>query len=337
MKKEIYILSAWPDVEGKEALLNGVISKLKSLGKTILLASHYAIPSYIVEKVDYYIYDANNMMNVDHTLDRDGPDYWAHFQQFRLEAIVSSHTSSLCRILGISMEFIKALGYDYFVFLETDSEFDIEDLKKLDNLKYEVQKENKKLFFFKPKRVEFCWHDSHVYETYCFGGYVAEFDKRLKFPIEYEDFRKIVEKTPWAYCFEYLMYTHFKDYEHEYYILGTFKSFLINSKIDLFTVGDPIGLYYNEKNELRPYIFIYNQGKVPRTYRMILGNITVLHNITLNPYQWWMDELDISRYAADAYIIVEENGKTIRRFRQTIDKDSVKALNKYKRLKFNQS
>jgi FkbM family methyltransferase len=332
--KEIFIVSAYPDVLKKEELLNDTVTKLKSLGKTVMIASHYAIPSYIVEKVDYYIYDAMNMLNVEHTLDRDGPDYWMETDGFRMEAILSSHVSALTRIFGIALDFAKNLEYDYFIAIESDSIYDINDLKKFDDIKTNVINQNKKLFFFKPKRTEFNWFDSRVYETYSFGGFIDEFNKKLKLPTNYSEWNKLYHEDTKINCLEYLIYKKFKDDEKDYLILGTLKSYLVNSKIDLFSVGDPVGVYYNSKNETQPLVFLTNNSNKSVTYNLVISDGALLRTITLTPGQWWMYAIDISKYNVDVCIWSEEEGKANKKYRQTLDINFVKKLKNYKIIKF---
>ena len=332
--KDIFIISAYPDVEGKEELLNDTVTKLKSLGKTVLLASHYAIPAYIVEKADYYIYDAFNMMNVDHTLERDGPDYWMETDGFRLETIVTAHSSALSRMFGLALDFAKSAGYDYFIVMESDSDYDISDLKKFDDLKKQVVEEDKKLFFFKPKWTEFSWNNSRVYETYCFGGLIDEFTKKLKFPTTPDAWRSLYLADTKINCFEYFLYKHFGANESEYVVNGTLKSFMINSKVDLFTVGDPIGVYYNSNDELKPIIFISNNSDRKLTYNISAGANLSYTKMDMSPGHWWMDWVDVSNYDIDVCIWIEDNGKVIRRFRTKATKESVKNLKSYKLIRF---
>jgi len=332
--KEIFIVSAYPDVEEKEELLNKTVTRLKSLGKTVLLASHYAVPNYIVEKVDYYIYDSYNMINTEHVLEKDGADYWMDNSNFKLQSIVTAHTSALSRMFGLAINFVKSLGYDYFVILESDSDYDLGDLKKFDDIKNDVIENDKKLFFFKPKKTEFCWFDSFVYETYCFGGFVSEFDKRFKFPTTINEWNNLYNEDRKINCMEYLIYKNFSTDEKDYHILGTLRSYFLNSKIDLFSFGDPIGIYYNEKDEMKPVIFLLNQGNYKKTYYISCSSYIGLRKMEINPGCWWLDCIDISTYDLDVYIWVEENGKTTKRFKQNINKESVKKLKSYKVITF---
>lgn len=336
MAKEIFILSAYPDVEGKEKLLNDTVTKLKSLGKTVMIASHYPIPAYIVEKVDYYLYDSFNMMNVNHTLEADGPDYWMETDSFRMETIVTAHSSALSRMFGLALDFVKVAGYDYFVAMESDSDYDIEDLKKFEILKKETVDNGKKLFFFRPKRTEFSWNNSFVYETYCFGGLVSEFVKKLKFPTTYEEWNKLYAEDRNINCFEYFLYKHFGSNEKEYLINGTLKSYLVNSRVDLFTVGDSIGVYYNLNDELVPVLFAFNHGAYKKTYHISMSNGVTYKKIDISPGHWWMDWVNLRdpAYNIDVSAWVEENGEIVKRFNKLVTKDNIKNIKSYKTIKF---
>lgn len=334
MINEIFIVSTYPDVDGKEELLNDTVTKLKSLGKSVLIASHYPVPSYIVEKADYYIYDAVNIMNVDHTLERDGPDYWMDNNSFRLEAIMTSHPPALSRMFGLSLDFIKCAGYNYFIIIESDSNYDISDLKKFDDLKNKIESGEKKLFFFRPKFTEFSWNGSYTYETYCFGGLLEEFTKILRFPITLEEWRKLYLADTKINCFEYFLYKNFYQNEKDYIINATLKNFLPNSKIDLFSAGDISSVYYNLNNEFEPIIFLSNNTNDKHTCRIFIGPSTLDQTIELSPNCWWMNGIDISKYDTDVCILTEKDGKVIRRYKTKLVKNTIKNLKSYKTIKF---
>lgn len=302
---EIFVLSCYPNVPDKERLLNETVDKLKSLNKTVLIASHFPIPQYIVKKCDYYIYDSYNMLDYSNlTLDNHGSDYWMQSDHFLVQTTITHHASALSRIFGITMEFIKSIGYNYFVIMETDSEYDVTDLKKFDIYQNKLISENKELFFFKPKRTEYSYKDEPVYETYCFGGFIDKFLSNFKFPINLNDWSKLILENPSYSCFEYLLYKKFHHNEDKYIIMGTLKSQFVNSKVDLFTVGESSGIYYNVSNPSKPVIFLHNHDHLGRNsvYEVKL-NMDALRTIELAVGGWSYEEIDLNFHRTISVII----------------------------------
>lgn len=302
---EIFVLSCYPNVPDKERLLNETVDKLKSLNKTVLIASHFPIPQYIVKKCDYYIYDSYNMLDYSNlTLDNHGSDYWMQSDHFLVQTTITHHASALSRIFGITMEFIKSIGYNYFIIMETDSEYDVNDLKKFDIYQNKLIEENKELFFFKPKRTEYSYKDEPVYETYCFGGFIDKFLSYFKFPINLNDWNKLILENPSYSCFEYLLYKKFNHNEDKYIIMGTLKSQFVNSKINLFTVGESSGIYYNASNPSKPVLFLHNHDHLGRNsvYEVKL-NIDALRTIELAVDGWYYEEIDLNFHRTISVII----------------------------------
>jgi len=106
--KEIVIVSCYPNTEYKERLLNECISKLKSLNKEVLIATHYPVPDYIVKKAEYYIYDSNNIDFKHRTLDNSKNCFVEETSTFRLEFLEKCHSPSLSRVSLIGPERIIA-------------------------------------------------------------------------------------------------------------------------------------------------------------------------------------------------------------------------------------
>lgn len=336
LKNDIFIISTYPNTEIKEQLLNDTVKKLKSLGQTVLIASHYPVPDYIIKKADYYLYDGNNMLDTNHTLDRDHPDFWMVVDQFRLEGITLNHLSSLSRIFRLSMDFIKTLNYDYFTIIESDSEYDIEDLKQFDTIREQLDNDNKQLFFFQPKLTEFMWHNSNVYESYCFGGYVDNFTTVFNFPKTLEEWNTLYEENKNYDCLEYILYRKFKPYSEKYYIIdGTIRNKFLHSKIDLCSVGDPSGVYYNTKEPNKPIFLLYNNTNDVLKYRFISSPMIGENEIVLNPNTWYYIILEVNQYNNNIKLNIFKNDNLISTTEETISKESLNTKKLYKRITFN--
>lgn len=335
--KEIFILSCYPNVPEKERLLLETVEKLKSLNKTVLIASHFPISDFIVKKCDYYLYDANNMIDLhNHTLEKSGSDYWMRTDHFLIETTIIHHVSALSRIFGITMEFIKSIGYNYFVVLETDAEYDIDDLKKFDTYKNKLVELKKELFFFKPKFTEFTFQNERVYETYCFGGFLDRFLEKFKFPINMDGWNKLISENSSYKCLEYLLLKKFVAYEDNYLIMETLKSQFVNSRIDLFTVGESSGLYYNESNELRPIIFLHNHDHLGRkSLYEVKINLHGIKYYELECGMWTYFDLDLEyEKTISVQIKTYRDGKLYAEHFDYINKDNLKEKKQFKRFKF---
>lgn len=335
--KEIFIVSCYPNIEEKEELLNDTIVKLKKLNKTVLIASHFPVPQYIIQKADYYIYDAYNMVDVyNHTLDNDGPDFWVKTDSFYLESIITNHASALSRIFGIAMKFIQNLGFNYFVIMESDSIYSTKDLYKFNTIKDSLIKENKELFFFSPKFSEFSWQNERVYETYCFGGFLNSFLSRFQFPIEIKKWNELIQENKYYNCFEYLIKQKFKHDEDKYLIMGTLKSEFLNSKVDLFTVGECSGVFYNINDENKPVLILFNHDSLQRkTLYEVHINMNKF-NIELDCNCWYYKFLDFNEgEILTVKINTIRDQKLYSEYLVSIPQKNIKELSKTKKIKFN--
>jgi len=330
--REIYIVSTYPNTEEKEKLLNDTVIKFKKLGKDVLITSHYPVPEYIVEKADYYIYDSKNTLDTNRTLETNGADYWLNDAQFRLESIIVNHVSSLSRTFSISMDFVKNLGYEYFVIIESDSEYDLDDLKYFDTIRDKTLQQKRRLFFCKPRAAEFMWNSSHVYETYCFGGVLTDFYEIYKFPKELDDWKNDI-KDLGSVCIEYVLYKKFHQYESDYLILGTIKSWLRNSKVDLFSHSGPSGVYYNLKDEHLPILFLYNNDEDDVEFKF--NNGVWYKTIKLNKQSWYYEVLDIQNndnlnIRIEKYVKRKLQSST----QEIINRVNIKERKKYRTIRF---
>lgn len=334
---EIFILSCYPNVPDKERLLNETVDKLKLLNKTVLIASHFPIPQYIVKKCDYHIYDSYNMLDYsNHTLDNHGSDYWIQTDHFLAQTTITHHASALSRIFGITMEFVKSIGYNYFIIMETDSEYDINDLKQFDTYQNKLISEGKELFFFKPKLTEFSHKNERVYETYCFGGFIDKFLSNFRFPINLNEWNKLILENSAYNCFEYLLTKKFNHNEDNYLIMGTLKSQFVNSKIDLFTVGESSGIYYNTSNPSRPILFLHNHDHLCRnSIYEVKVNMEALRTVELNHGGWYYFDIDLN-YQRTISVVIKtyRDNKLYSEYVDYITPENMEQKKQFKRFTF---
>ena len=91
------------------------------------------------------------------------------------------------------------------------------------------------------------------------------------------------------------MVKKFNHNEDNYLIMGTLKSQFVNSKIDLFTVGESSGIYYNVSDPSRPVLFLHNHDHLSRNsvYEVRL-NLEALRTIELNPGGWYYEDINFN-------------------------------------------
>jgi hypothetical protein len=325
--KEIVILSCWPSTEDRENQLLNLIKQFKKLNKEILIASHYPIPDYIVSQVDYYIYDKTNTLHTNKTLKTYPADYYFKNEKFEINAITIAHSAAISRICNLAFNFIEHLGYEYFIFLESDVEFDENDLIKLNNIKQDLTENNKKLFFFKLGAFEYPYWENNgifeIYETACFGGILKEFNSKIVFPKTLDEWNQILILDKNNHGLEYFVTNVFNKHKEDYHILNSTRKEFSNSKINSSSTLGYDGVYCNTSNENLPVLFFLNEGTKIKTYK-IFSSIWMPHimerTISLPPNTWWYDLIDISEFNRDIKIIVYEEDKIIKSFNILVDK-----------------
>jgi hypothetical protein len=336
--KEIVIVSCYPNSEYKEHLLNECVSKLKSLNKEVLIATHYPVPDYIVKKADYYIYDSNNLDFKHITLDNSKTCFVEESSTFRLEFLEKCHSPSLSRIFNLALNFVKYLEYDYFTLIESDSEYEVEDLAKLTGIKNDLVKSNKSFFFFKLRPYQFSYWESlgvyEVYETYCFGGLVYKFLEKFNFPKSYNEWVELYDKDYRNKHLEFYVTSFFSKIKDECLILDSLRHVFDKSNINLATVGDPTGVYYNVNDENTPIIFLMNNQTNPRRYVIRSPFPHIGNELTLNSQCWWFTGIDIKNNNQDISITIYEGEKVISRTFYLISKTFMDIQKQTNRIKF---
>lgn len=302
--KEIYIVSAYPNTEYKQQLLVDLIDKLKSLQKEVLIASHYSIPKWIVDKVDYYIYDSKNLLDDSRTLDKYICDDYANTDAFRIEKLNPLHPIALLRIYQTAFNFVKNLGYEYFVFTEFDNVFTLDDLKKYDTIKKSLLDSSKKMFFFKLRPYDFPFWESNgihtVYETHSWGGFVDEFLSKIKLHYEIDTWQEELAVDYNNRLMEYYFTSAFVGNKNDYLILDSIRREFPNSKIDLSNFNSYDNVYVNDDNPMHPSLVLFNTSDKQVTYKVAITTIPL--DIVLPPNCWWRYEFDVENSTYDVVV-----------------------------------
>ena len=159
--KKIIIIGTYPSTEYTEKLLVDCISSLENKGYDLMIVSHYPVPQHIQERVNYYIFDKDN------TLDpmELSPSAWMYNDIFDVHVKGTSRVGVIVKNMLNGISFAKYLGYDYFIYMESDNIIHPDDFIKLDETINDLYVQDKKMFFFNYKLEK-----SFIYESLMFGG-----------------------------------------------------------------------------------------------------------------------------------------------------------------------
>ncbi len=128
--KRLFIIDTYPSDEKDKNILKRCIESIKPLGYDILIVSHLPIDTDIASSVNYVIYDFNNTFLIAHYT----PFWWMNQPSFRVQINNAGHTLPICRNMNTSINMAKCLGYDEFIFMESDIVFEETDLNLLKNI-----------------------------------------------------------------------------------------------------------------------------------------------------------------------------------------------------------
>lgn len=229
--KKIIIIDTYPNSERKMDVLENCVRKLKNKGFDLMITSHLPIKENIIELVDFYIYDKENILLPEHLT----PVCIHKSDDFLVEIFDRGHLLTICKNIYNSINFCKSLGYEFFFFMEYDNILSERDIEKLNYIQKKTIEEGKKLFFFQYDLEK--EKDRFRYETLIFGGLVEHFHTNL-LPIKPEDLYKLKMRT-----LESIFYEIFENkeeiftIEHKEYDLAA-KRFFNSSQINIFSQTD---------------------------------------------------------------------------------------------------
>lgn len=179
--KKILIIDTYPSTKEHIDCLINCVDRIKNKGYDVMITSHLPIPLEVQNKVDYFIYDKENLLLPYHLT----PYSWISNESFYLQVNARGHQITICKNMHNGISMANILKYDFFIFMEADNLFEDEDFKKLDQLGKTMLESNKKMLFFKYKQYE-----SDVYETLIFGGIPSYFLEKSLLPTNVEEYTK---------------------------------------------------------------------------------------------------------------------------------------------------
>ena len=220
MKKAI-VIGTFPTDKTTERMLISCINSVKRFGWDIFLASHKALPPYIVELADYYVYDKENVLEpVDLT-----PVYWYHCDAFSVQINGRGHIVPVARNIKNSIALLEILGYGFFYYMESDNIISPQDVDKLIHLASKTLIDEKEMTLFKIDS-----ENNPRYESLMFGGKPYFFLKNAQLPAKADDIRKYNFHT----TLEDIFYESFKYYQDQCLIIDqSSREVLENSEINI--------------------------------------------------------------------------------------------------------
>lgn len=178
--KQIIVIGTYPSSPEKEKILSECIDRLSNIGYDLMVVSHYPLPSYIQEKVNYCIYDKENtFLPVELT-----PSFWSENEAYHIEIFSEGHFLTCSKNIFTSLNLVNALKYDFFYYMESDNFLEPEDIQKMEILKESMFEQEKNMILFKHKDGRYL-----TYDTLLFGGKPNYFLDNIYLPLNVEDYR----------------------------------------------------------------------------------------------------------------------------------------------------
>jgi hypothetical protein len=253
--RKIIIISSYASTPEKEKTLNECIDKVLNKGYDVMLTSHYPVPDYIQKKVNYCIYDSDNILlpyNI-------SPSFWIDNDIFELEVNINSHNLTICKNMLNGIGLSKILKYDFFFFMESDNIFSDDDFIRLDDLSNQMLINNKHLIFFKNQWIS--EHNEHHinYETLIFGGEVNYFLENMSLPSTIEEYIQMYSPNRDALyniILEKIFFNKLSHLEDEIFIINeSSKNFFTSSIINKYFITNICDVVINNDDYI---LFISN-------------------------------------------------------------------------------
>lgn len=304
--KRLIIIDTYPKAEEHIDCLNECVDRLSGKGYDLMIVSHYPVPLDIQEKVDYYIYDKENIL-IPYNLT---PYSWMSNESFYLQVNAQGHGITICKNMYNGISTAKSLGYDFFFFMEADNLLHEEDVILLDNLQSKMREEDKKMIFFKSKEVTY-----NFYETLIFGGSPEYFMNSIKLPLTVEEYVEWLSENG-SFLSESLEMTFYKKFLEEEMLLVIDESseiFFKNSLINKYSGSDNLCVVITNNLNNQFILFLKNFGAKTVNFKVNdIDNVTepgcwsyrfVDNNTEISVVMYQNDEIVGRKY----FLVNEEN------------------------------
>ena len=255
--KKLFIIGTYPSNTYSEQILISCIDAIINKGYDIMLVSHYPLPTYIQEKVNYYIFDKENIkLPFELT-----PEVTVNTADIDVIIKNNGHWLTVSKNINNGIKFANNLNYNFFYYLESDNIFSDDDFTKLNNLHLQMFEENKKIIFFIYGEEGF-----KSYDTLIFGGIPSFYVNNINLPITVEECKHVIS-------FERLLYYETNYLENDFLIINEqsknfFKTSEINKIsndcfVDVIGSEDKLVLFiFNCSDKAVPIIFTINKHQI---------------------------------------------------------------------------
>ena len=250
-----FVISTFPSNRKQVEILNKCIDIIKSKNYDIILVSHMHLDSEIISKVRYYIYDSDNtFLPSEYT-----PFFFYRTGNLQFNIYNAGHTLPICRNMKNGIGMANLLGYETFIFMESDCIFSDGDFKRLEEIIEYIIEHGEKMIFFKPKNYRGP-DGRYVYETLLFGGYSKYFMDTFTPPTNLKEWFDM----KMGYTLEDTFYTKFqkedRTLDESYFIINSHSSeYFSSSEINLSRYGLlNVEMIHNDVIHDEPVLFINN-------------------------------------------------------------------------------
>lgn len=274
--KNAIVIGAYPNNKTTEKMLVSCIEASKAFEWDIILVSHLSLPQYIVDMVDYYIYDKKNILEPHEVT----PIYWYFSNTFHLSLNGNGHIVPVCRNIINGVGIVDLLGYDYFFYMESDNILHKNDVKKIIEFEADMMYSAKQLILFDigDKR----------YESLIFGGRPSFFMRHQRLPMDVTDIVR------WGYplTLEEIFYTNFNQYADELLIIQKSSyDVLSSSKINLIANHHKADIVRVENSD-HYILWISNSPDNPEKISVVFKDVENVIDIVPNGYYYQQVQLD---------------------------------------------
>ncbi len=132
VEKELVVIGTYPDTSVRKDLTMKSIISAKKLGRSIMLVSHYPVPNYIQQTVDYYVYDAHNPLTHHSYYNRFTRNTDEYSVEMRIEGDSNQSLTVLTNLVNASKAAV-GLGYTKMFYVTFDVELHINDFDEINN------------------------------------------------------------------------------------------------------------------------------------------------------------------------------------------------------------
>jgi hypothetical protein len=256
-EKDIIIIGTYPNHPKKVEMLRECIERVRPLGYDILVVSHYPLPTDIQEIVDYVIYDKENIQML-----FSCPEYTFINEGFTVKKYggKGGHALSVVKNINNGINYVNYLKYRFFFYMECDNLFGPDDLLKIEELKYSMFLEKKKMILFNPNV------EDKIYETLVFGGKPSYYCSDIHLPVIEHDFKG--EKVSLE---RFFYYTHNENVSSYYIINSSSKEYFSNSELNKEHSKFMVQVF-GSNNDSNLYLFIINFLENPNSIEVTINS-----------------------------------------------------------------